>query len=836
MKKYLSLFLAIVMVFAIAIPAFAADENSPFKIVKGEDTTYYDTLLDAVAAAEDGDTIEMLADYTMDGVTQNQVKITKAITIDGGNHTLTFNTATKDTGNDNVFPILVDASDKSVTIQNFAEITSSGGGITVGAGTLNLNGVTVVANGRAAVKTQNGSAAKAINIENSTIRMALDAGSSEATMILSGDQASTLTLGNGAIIEKPHAANGATSTQSAVIYMSNKGNHSIIMNAGSKVIAKQKSGTATTVIGLGDASTTGTNSVTINEGAYLVIETAVPTVNFFGPNASGNITLNVPANALLVKSDLTPTLPKFSSDINHGAKTYNYVEGTSAVDGYKAYNMVEEIVTDFNFDIIDGDNVTKYAGTLGQAISVATNGSTIKLLKNYEGTETNIAISGKSLTIDLNNFTANLTGGGYFINSLKSGLTIKNGTFKVARGIVVQAGGHLEFDNATAITSEGTGSNSRPLVKLNGSGVTKLTVRNSTLESKSQESNDGQALVLVERGTTGTIDLVGTSVLKFSGVLGKNNQNHTAVALQGTGTDLVLNVGAEASLIAAHASSTKEKIASVLADQTDGDITVNLEAGATIVADRTYADDNKSTTQFFLTIKPEGTMTINNNGANFVVSADVAKQGIALPANAFGYKIGDAKVTLAEGNVYQNAEATEAVTLTTVSYSFKPEMIAGAAMRLELPFGLRFGATISAEEYESILALDPNAEIGFVVAKKGDAGSNFDTIAMMESKYKFVPATSVVTADGTVTFETNIYIGEDSIIATADKDGFKTNVAAKAYIKATINGEAVYYFSDYKMSDNSRSLYKVAQSYVADTVDGSTENIVANYIIAVCEA
>lgn len=829
MKKYLSLFLAIVMVFAIAIPAFAADENSPFKIVKGEDTTYYDTLLDAVAAAEDGDTIEMLSDFSMDFNAQTPVTITKGITIDGGGHKLTANA-----GAANQFFIKINAEGKTVNIKNFAEINATvGGGITVANGTLNLNNVIVTAKGRASVKTEAGNAAKAINVENSTIRMNEDAGNTEAAMILGGNNPTTLTLGNGAIVEKPHAANGATSTQSAVIYFGNDGNHSIIMNAGSKVIAKQKSGTATSVIGLGDASVTGTNSVTINEGAYLVIETAVPTVNFFGPNASGNITLNVPENALLVKSDLTPTLPAFNADINHGAKTYNYVEGTSAVDGYKAYNMVEEIITDFNFDIIDGDNVTKYAGTLGQAISVATNGSTIKLLKNYEGTETNIAISGKSLTIDLNNFTANLTGGGYFINSLKSGLAIKNGTFKVARGIIVQVGGHLEFDNATAISSDGTGSNSRAIVKLNGAGATKLTIRNSTVETK---TTIGEPFILVESGTSGTIDLVGKSVLKYSGVLGNNNQNHSVIALQGTGTDLVLNVGAEASLIAAHASSTKEKIASVLADQTDGDITVNLEAGATIAANRTYADDNKSTTQFFLTLKPEGTMTINNNGANFVVSADVAKQGIALPANAFGYKIGDAKVTLAEGNVYQNAEATEAVTLTTVSYSFKPEMIAGAAMRLELPFGLRFGATISAEEYESILALDPNAEIGFVVAKKGDAGSNFDTIAMMESKYKFVPATSVVTADGTVTFETNIYIGEDSIIATADKDGFKTNVAAKAYIKATINGEAVYYFSDYKMSDNSRSLYKVAQSYVADTVDGSTENIVANYIIAVCEA
>ncbi|MBE6666969.1 MAG: hypothetical protein E7607_01495 [Ruminococcaceae bacterium] len=831
MKKYLSLFLAIVMVLTIAIPVFAADENSPFKI--GD--IYYDTLLEAVAAAEDGDTIEMLKDYTMDGVTQNQIKITKSITIDGGNHTLTFNASAA-----NVFPILVDAAGKVVTIQNFAEITSSGGGISVGNGTLNLNGVTVTGKGRAAVKTQNGSAAKAINVENSTIRMALDAGKTEATMILSGGQASTLTLGNGAVVEKASKANSATMSQSSVIYFLDNGAHSIVMNSGSKIIAKQAvDHNATTVIGLADAK--GANAITINEGAHFVVETSIPTVYFLSSNVGGNTTITAHDNAFLVKEDLTPTLPGYTADMTHGGTAYNWEESTSSVAGYKAYKMVENTNVDYNFEIIKGEDSANFAGSLKDALNLSTDGSTIKFLKDYTNADVGITLSGKSITVDLNNFKlGNSNGSNYFITSLKSGLTFKNGTVETIRGIVVQDGGHLAFENVTA-TAIQNGSSERPMVKLSGKGATRLTVNNATLELK---GTNGESLILCEHGTTATINVTGNSVIKYSGNVKGNDQNHVAIAVQKgntDGTSLTLNVGAGSSLVAAHIGNADRagKIAAIIADQTNGTITVNLEAGATLKADRTLGADNVTKTAFINQVGSlglEGENFVNDNGANWVISADVAKQGIALPANVFGYKIGDNIVNLAEGNVYKNEAATEAVTISAIFYSFKPEMIKGAAMRLELPFGLRFGATISADEFEAIKVLDPNAEVGFVVAKKGDAGSKFDTATMMESKYKFMPATTVVNADGTVTFETNVYIGEDSVITSADKSGFKTNVAAKAYVKATIGGQEVYYFADYSMAENSRSLYNVAQSYVADTVDGSTENIVANYIIAVSEA
>ena len=83
MKKYLSLFLAIVMVFAIAINVFAEGETNYFKI--GE--TEYATLADALAAAQDGDTIEMLADDEI-SFTEGGLIIDRSLTIEGNGCTV----------------------------------------------------------------------------------------------------------------------------------------------------------------------------------------------------------------------------------------------------------------------------------------------------------------------------------------------------------------------------------------------------------------------------------------------------------------------------------------------------------------------------------------------------------------------------------------------------------------------------------------------------------------------------------------------------------------------------------------------------------------------------
>ena len=813
MKKFLSLFLAIVMVFAIAIPVFAEGDDC-FEI-EGKGT--YATLTEALDAAADGDTIKMLDDFTMSFNAQQPVVITKSVTIDGNGLNLEFVSEAA-----NQFAVNVNAEGKTVTIKNFENITATvGGGIAVSAGTLNLEDVVITSKGRAAVKTQEGKE-KAINVTASTIQLDPDAGSGEATMILSGNQASTLTLNAGAIIQRNSASNNTPNAGGSVIYMLNSGNHSIIMNEGSIIWAAHKSGSSASCIGLGSGDTKGANTITINEGAFLYAAANVSKFYFFGQNGNTN-TINAYDGAFMVDEDATFTLEEF---VLNGSQRCSFEEIEADTGVYK---MVRETITDYDFEV----GSTKLIGSFGDALAKAVDGDTIKLLKDCNTAETNIGLSGKNVVVDLNSFTLNASGdGAYFMNSLKSTLTFKNGTLKVARGIIIQAGGHLVFENATAIAGDGTGSNSRPLAKLNA-GTCKLTVKDSTLETK---TSIGEALILSEGTSNGTINLEGKAVLKYSGDPGSNDQNHTAISNCGTAT-VTINVGAEASIIAAHKSSTKSgKIVTAICQDAGGTVIINLEKGATIAADRTLNSNNVTSTKFIHDKTPDtGSITVNDNGANWVVSADVAKQGIILPANPFGYKIGDTKLALEEDNVYQDFNATGTVTITAISYSFKPEMIKGAAIRLELPIALRFGATIDAESYEMILALDPNAEFGFAVAKKGSAGAKFDVASMDPSNYKLVKATSIENVDGVCTFATNIYYtGEDSILSN-DRTGYKQNLSARAYIKTTINGEDVYYWADFSAVDNSRSLYTVANSYIADTVNGSTTNNVANYIVAVCD-
>ena len=56
-----------------------------------------------------------------------------------------------------------------------------------------------------------------------------------------------------------------------------------------------------------------------------------------------------------------------------------------------------------------------------------------------------------------------------------------------------------------------------------------------------------------------------------------------------------------------------------------------------------------------------------------------------------------------------------------------------------------------------------------------------------------------------------------------------------AYVKFTVNGETRIIYTTYDETVNSRSILDVATAYYQDTVNGSTQNELVNYIIAVCD-
>lgn len=125
---------------------------------------YYNTLADALADADEGDTITLLADVTVAGTDADRVVITKAITIDGNDYTIT---ATNKTANCRA--INVDCEGE-VTLQNLVVVAAGERGINVinKACTLTLTAVDVTAYNYAVNVAKSAGAAQ-ITITNSAL-------------------------------------------------------------------------------------------------------------------------------------------------------------------------------------------------------------------------------------------------------------------------------------------------------------------------------------------------------------------------------------------------------------------------------------------------------------------------------------------------------------------------------------------------------------------------------------------------------------------------------------------------------------------------------------------
>ena len=822
MKKFISMFLAIIMVLSLAVTVVAADGDGAFKI--GDNS--YDNLADALAAAENGDTIVMTKDHTEESVAQNKFAITKSITLDGGGYTLSFTSAA------NVFPFKLNTDGVEFTVKNFANINFQGGGFDVSKGILNLSDLNANSKGRATIKT---TGTGTINVENATLYTPSTASQSEAVCILAGTTA-VLNLNNGAVLRKDQGANGSTTTQATVLYTTGNGNITINMKSGSKIVSNHGAGQAKAAI-IGRDGSGATITLNMEQGAYLVADSAnLSEVTFLYNTASFNFNLNAPDGSFLVKNGLTVALPGFQSGPNDGAKTYEFVAlETSPVEGYTAYkaqydisNAVFKYVTD-----ADGEG---YATSFASALMAAKTGTVVTLLKDFDSNETGITFAGKTLTVDLDGKKLNFTNNSnYVMSSIKGDLTFKDGTIDLYRGFIVQAGGHITFDNVTAtsqyaVNADG-GALSRPVVKLNGAGYTQLTLVDSTLVTYGK----GEALVLVESSTEGVITLEGNSVLNYAGTLTGVNQNMAAIAVQNA-TSLIVNVGEGSKIMTSgQTSDNAEKITSIIADQTTGDITLNLAKGSIMEINRTPGASGSE----FVHTRPDyegGKFTINDRGCSFVISAEVAQAGIELPAALLGYKVnGVALEPDAETGVYYfaDAEATEAVTINAMVIDI--EMLLGASIRNALPFGLRFTATISEDVYNALLAIDPNVKVGFALAKARKAGSSFNIENILATDYVIADGKNITVADGVVSFNTTVFVEENScLISSANASGFKTSISAKAFITLTIDGVETTYWVNFDSTDNSRSMYDVAKGYYEDTVNGSTDNQVVNYILDTC--
>lgn len=457
-----------------------------------------------------------------------------------------------------------------------------------------------------------------------------------------------------------------------------------------------------------------------------------------------------------------------------------------------------------------------YYSTLKGALADAPNASdrTVYLLKDATVSEFNLKVpAGTDIILDLGGHTLTSTyNKDYLIGSINGTLTVKNGSLNASRGLVVQKDGHLIIDNVRFTVTD-TSSNARPAVKLSYQGNTELTVRNSHLKTV----GPGESLVLVEFATDGVINLEGNTILEYAGVLDGEVQNCGAVAVQqgwGTGfnsnsetanTDLVLNVGANAKIVnTAPPSTSSGYVGSAVILSTSGDVTVNLEKGATIEIDR---EAGASKNYHIHMANYFGKLTVNDKGANWSASAKTLSTGSMYFNDLWGdgYNIlgwTDGKNLIKPQNAYKVEGAKEAVSYTPVYYKDGDfDMIDGASIRKEqTERAIRFSTVVSDE---LIKLLGNNVKFGTLIAEGGT-----NPVRTSEKVYKFKNKPFVTYGEGKSVYHAALILNGES----TDKAAYKKTVAAISYMTVTYSdGTEETFYTDFDYN-NVRNMKTVANN------------------------
>ena len=229
-------------------------------------------------------------------------------------------------------------------------------------------------------------------------------------------------------------------------------------------------------------------------------------------------------------------------------------------------------------------------------------------------------------------------------------------------------------------------------------------------------------------------------------------------------------------------------------------------------------------------------LAIEDLGAKYTASAYMQQKGVTLPQNTvspiLGYR---ANGTLYEPTIgkYVDEQATEEITFEAEPIELEKAiengfaMMAGASTRTQLPYGLRFTATLSKQVYETLLAVDSEFECGMIVARTRKVVGDFNLEGMSVADYDVIPCTSGIhqLSEDTYVFRHGIYGFEKT------KEDFTTAYSAIAYITIHLaDGTTQTFYTEYDRNENSRSIYNVA----AAAVQSGVSDPFLNSILSVC--
>ena len=452
----------------------------------GNSVKAYNTLAEAVAAAQDGQTVTLLADVTED------VVISKSITLDLGGKTLT-NT---------------DANKATISVQS-GTVTVKNGNVKGGAGYYNIE------------------VTKGSNANLTLTDVTATAGNTGSSMI---DNWGTLTITSG------------TYTGGLNVVKSEEGS---VLNISGGTFTREtapKWGITGTVLVYGTTTITGG---TFNEKSTSTNARVVVTGRVNGYDSITYVkggTFN--GNGNNVFHHLSPAQADDSFEVSGG--TFN----KSIPDYYCADGFIPTKNAGGTYGVKVGQYVAQIGSkkyeTLADAIRLAAKGKTITLLADVEQ-NTQLTIN-KSITLDLNGKTIKISG--YTAEkaqvSVKGNLTIQDSseaqtgkicsdyTGTAGRVVSVENGGKLTIAGGT-ITTEGMSGPSGSAVYIASGAEVNMT--GGTVKVDAKRGN----VAMNVKGSTGVFIMSGGSVIAEAG--DGTETNITAISSGSSGSTIQISAG-----------------------------------------------------------------------------------------------------------------------------------------------------------------------------------------------------------------------------------------------------------------------------------------------------
>lgn len=386
--------------------------------------------------------------------------------------------------------------------------------------------------------------------------------------------------------------------------------------------------------------------------------------------------------------------------------------------------------------IVKSASSTKYYTSLANAFVDAVSGDTIKLMKNSEVNTELVPAFYKSATYDGNNVGSltidgsNGNGGNYKLSITSSGafgriayynLTMKNVDFESASMNPFQWQGYNDKTNSKTSTSlfencnfVQNRNNDGCIFKVTGNGITidpANTLIKITFKGCNIETSDG-VVFLMHHGSNQEINFVDTDVIhkeKFATNLGNSIFNifHCANATINVDADSTITAAGQAGgTTVSYIFNTHNMVGSTNhAGIQARTITINLAKGSTLKID---GDASRIDNKF---INGASKVTFNDNGANYVVGATVAANGVVLPTVSTDKEI----LGYANGGKLYGTTVTTAGTYKAVKFDKATDLSVMQSAGLKTSgdaAGIAFGVTVS----ESVLALlGDSVTVGFYI-------------------------------------------------------------------------------------------------------------------------